>query len=63
MVLQVFVMVLLTGGGRVFNATSANGFLYMLEQFPVQSGTRLPMVLNLVNRSVSGTTKYPWRPL
>ncbi|UOF92190.1 thiamine pyrophosphate-dependent enzyme [Fodinisporobacter ferrooxydans] len=41
-------------GGRVFNATSANGFLYMLEQLPVQSGTRFPMVLNLVTRSVSG---------
>ncbi len=43
-----------TGGGRVFNATSANGFLYMLEQLPVQSGTRFPMVLNLVTRSISG---------
>ncbi|MGD9678575.1 MAG: thiamine pyrophosphate-dependent enzyme [Vulcanibacillus sp.] len=43
-----------TGGGRVFNATSANGFLYMLEQLPVQSGTRFPMLLNLVTRSVSG---------
>jgi pyruvate ferredoxin oxidoreductase alpha subunit len=43
-----------TGGGRVFNATSANGYLYMLEQMPVQSGTRFPMVLNLVCRSVSG---------
>jgi pyruvate ferredoxin oxidoreductase alpha subunit len=43
-----------TAGGRVFNATSANGYLYMLEQMPVQSGTRFPMVLNLVNRSVSG---------
>lgn len=42
------------GGGRVFNATSANGLLYMLEQLPVQSGTRFPMVLNLVTRSVSG---------
>nr|WP_229776798.1 thiamine pyrophosphate-dependent enzyme [Alicyclobacillus cellulosilyticus] len=41
-------------GGRVLNATSAQGFLYMLEQLPVQSGTRLPMVLNLVTRSVSG---------
>ncbi|OUM96656.1 MAG: pyruvate synthase [Thermobacillus sp. ZCTH02-B1] len=41
-------------GGRVFNVTSANGFLYMLEQLPVQSGTRFPMVLNLVCRSVSG---------
>ena len=41
-------------GGRVFNATSANGYLYMLEQMPVQSGTRYPMVMNLVCRSVSG---------
>lgn len=43
-----------TGGGRVFNATSANGFLYSLEQLPVQAGTRYPMVLDLVTRSVSG---------
>lgn len=41
-------------GARVLNATSANGFLYMLEQLPVQSGTRFPMVLNLVTRAVSG---------
>lgn len=41
-------------GARVFNATSANGFMYMLEQLPVQSGTRFPMVMNLVTRSVSG---------
>lgn len=41
-------------GARVFNATSANGFLYMIEQLPVQAGTRFPMVLNLVTRSVSG---------
>lgn len=43
-----------TGGGRVFNATSANGLLYALEQLPVQSGTRFPMVMDLVTRSVSG---------
>lgn len=42
------------GGGRVFNATSANGLLYALEQFPVQSGTRLPMVMNVACRTVSG---------
>ncbi len=42
------------GGGRVFNATSANGLLYALEQFPVQSGTRYPMVMNVVCRTVSG---------
>jgi pyruvate ferredoxin oxidoreductase alpha subunit len=41
-------------GGRVFNATSANGFLYMIEQLPVQSGTRFPMVMNLVTRAISG---------
>ncbi|MGL6009135.1 MAG: pyruvate synthase, partial [Culicoidibacterales bacterium] len=29
-----------TAGARVFNATSANGLMYMLEQLPVQSGTR-----------------------
>ncbi|MBR3869400.1 MAG: pyruvate synthase [Clostridia bacterium] len=43
-----------TGGGRVFNATSANGLLYALEQLPVQSGTRMPMVLNIACRTVSG---------
>lgn len=42
------------GGGRVFNATSANGLLYALEELPVQSGTRLPMVLNVACRTVSG---------
>lgn len=43
-----------TGGGRVFNATSANGLLYALEQFPVQSGTRYPMVMNVACRTISG---------
>ncbi len=42
------------GGGRVLNATSANGLLYAIEQLPVQAGTRSPMVLNLVTRAVSG---------
>ena len=41
-------------GGRVINATSANGLLYALEQLPVQSGTRYPMVMNVVCRTVSG---------
>ena len=41
-------------GARVLNATSANGLMYMLEQLPVQSGTRFPMVMNLVTRSISG---------
>lgn len=41
-------------GGRVFGATSANGLLYALEQMPVQSGTRMPMVMNVACRTVSG---------
>lgn len=40
-------------GARVINATSANGLLYALEQLPVQSGTRMPMVLNVACRAVS----------
>ena len=47
------------GGGRVFNATSANGLLYALEQFPVQSGTRMPMVMNVACRTVSGRRGSP----
>ncbi len=42
------------GGGRVFNATSSQGLLYGLEQYPVQAGTRFPMLLDLATRSVSG---------
>ena len=41
-------------GARAFNAPSANGLLYALEQFPVQSGTRYPMVMNVACRTVSG---------
>lgn len=43
-----------TTGARVFNATSAQGLLYAMEQLPVQSGTRYPMLLDIVARSVSG---------
>jgi pyruvate ferredoxin oxidoreductase alpha subunit len=42
------------GGGRVLNVTSAQGILYSMEQLPVQSGTRMPMVLNVACRTVSG---------
>jgi len=42
------------GGGRVLNATSSQGVLYSLEQLPVQAGTRVPMVLNIAARAVSG---------
>ncbi|MGL5020403.1 MAG: hypothetical protein ACRC5R_00050, partial [Mycoplasmatales bacterium] len=40
-------------GSRVINATSSNGLSFMLEQLPVFAGSRYPMVLNLVNRTVS----------
>jgi pyruvate ferredoxin oxidoreductase alpha subunit len=43
-----------TAGGRVFNATSANGLLFAFEQLPVQSGERFPMVFNIATRAVSG---------
>jgi pyruvate ferredoxin oxidoreductase alpha subunit len=43
-----------TAGGRVFNATSANGLMFAFEELPVQSGTRFPMVFNIVTRSISG---------
>ena len=43
-----------TTGARVFNCTAANGLLYAIEQLPVQSGSRFPMLLNVVNRAVSG---------
>ena len=42
------------GGGRVLNATSSQGLLFALEQLPVQAGTRVPMVLNVAARAVSG---------
>ena len=42
------------GGGRVFNATSSQGLLYQLEELPVRSGTRYPMLLDLATRAVSG---------
>jgi pyruvate ferredoxin oxidoreductase alpha subunit len=42
------------GGGRVLNATSSQGLLYALEQLPVQSSTRVPMVLNVATRAISG---------
>jgi pyruvate ferredoxin oxidoreductase alpha subunit len=41
-------------GGRVLNATSSQGLLYSLEQLPVQAGTRVPMVLNVAARAISG---------
>lgn len=41
-------------GARVVDVTSANGLLLKMEQIPVISGTRIPMVLNLSTRCISG---------
>jgi len=40
-------------GGRVMNATSANGLALMWEVLYIASGSRLPMVLTVVNRALS----------
>ena len=41
-------------GARAMTATSANGLSYMWEMIYIASSLRLPMVMNLVNRAVSG---------
>ena len=41
-------------GARAMTATSANGLEYMWEQIYIASSLRLPIVLSLVNRAVSG---------
>jgi len=40
-------------GGRVMTATSANGLALMWEMLYIASGMRLPIVLTVVNRSLS----------
>lgn len=40
-------------GGRVMNATSANGLALMWEILYIASGNRLPMILTVVNRALS----------
>jgi len=40
-------------GGRVMNATSSNGLALMWEILYIASGSRLPMVLTVVNRALS----------
>lgn len=40
-------------GGRVMNATSANGLALMWEVLYIASGNRLPMILTVVNRALS----------
>lgn len=41
-------------GGRVMTATSANGLALMWEMLYIASGTRLPIVMTVVNRALSG---------
>ena len=41
-------------GGRAMTATSANGLAYMWEMLPIASGSRLPLVMCVVNRAISG---------
>ncbi len=40
-------------GGRVMNATSANGLALMWEILYIAAGSRLPMILTVVNRALS----------
>ncbi len=40
-------------GGRVMNATSANGLALMWEMLYIASGMRLPIILTVVNRALS----------
>ncbi len=48
-----------TVGARVFTATSANGLAYMCEQIQWAAGSRLPIVMGCVNRSMAA----PWSVL
>lgn len=41
-------------GARAMTATSANGLEYMWEMIQIASGSRLPIVMPLVNRAISG---------
>ncbi|MDZ4165378.1 MAG: transketolase C-terminal domain-containing protein [Smithellaceae bacterium] len=41
-------------GARVFTATSSQGLIYMQEIMPITSAMRLPVVMAVANRAVSG---------
>lgn len=43
-----------SAGARAMTATSANGLSYMWEMIYIASSLRLPIVMSLVNRAVSG---------
>lgn len=46
----------ISAGCRVFTATSSQGLAYMCEMLPYVSGSRFPMVMPVVNRSMAA----PW---
>ena len=46
-------------GSRAMTATSANGLSLMWEMIYIASSLRLPIVMNLVNRAVSGPLNIP----
>jgi len=48
-----------TVGARAFTATSSNGLAYMTEQVWWAAGARLPIVMNIANRSMAA----PWNVL
>ncbi len=41
-------------GARVYTATSSQGLMLMHELLPIASGMRLPIVMGIANRAVSG---------
>ena len=49
---QIACFAAVSSGCRAFNATSSQGLLYMHESLPMISGSRLPMVMVVGNRSV-----------
>ena len=47
-------------GSRAMTATSANGLSLMWEMIYIASSLRLPIVMSLVNRAVSGPLNILW---
>ena len=41
-------------GARTFTATSSQGLMYMTEVLPIASAMRLPIVMSIANRAISG---------
>jgi pyruvate ferredoxin oxidoreductase alpha subunit len=41
-------------GARTFTATSSQGLMYMSEVLPIASAMRLPIVMSVANRAISG---------